>query len=153
MIARYINRDGFTLKPIPGTSQWDFRLDPDAPLEWVEEDGSHWQPDRHQVLRTDGMSGGPAVHLLVGCGQFEFAGVFYHDAAYVNGGLWREGQFFALSKVEADWLLARQIVADEGSRFPRWRRRLKAVRVFVGLQSPMSWAVWRRYRKAVGHAP
>jgi hypothetical protein len=138
MIAHFINRTGYQLSPTTKPGVFEFSLVTPR-LTWIEEDGGKWEPDQHFL--TDGMSGGWLVSAFIHCTTMQFVGPYFHDSAYRHGGLWLGGVFVEMTKLQIDWLLARMIAADGG----RWSQ---AIAVYVGLQTPVSWYVWHRYRKA-----
>jgi hypothetical protein len=132
------NVTGFRLDPTTEPGMFEFYLTGDR-LCWIDEDGSRTEPD--QRFLTDGMSGGWLVSALVQCTTMQFLGPFFHDSGYRHGGLWRNGVFVKMTKMELDWLLARMI-RSQGSWW------IRAGAVYVGLQTPVSWVTWHWYRTA-----
>lgn len=95
-----------------------FKLDERHPITWVDRNGGHWQPDRHEN-ETDLGSIPPPLRSCFPQDEYEPAYIF-HDSAYKHGGLYfsvtLDGpyRFVATSRRQADDLLADIICALGG---------------------------------------
>lgn len=112
-----------------------FQLHRLHPLTWVDRNGMHYQPDRHEQ-ETDLGSIPPPLRARFPQDEYEPAYVF-HDSAYRHGGLYTsvtlDGpyKFTRMTRKEADDLLADIIYALGGGACKRatiWT----AVRAFGG---------------------
>jgi len=141
---KFINLTGYTLRPLVDPGMYQFESHHPNPIMWEEDDGSRWRPNRSFL--TDGMSGGWLVSAIMHCTTFQYRGVFFHDSGYRSGGLWSvmgdalPDVFTKLSKLDLDYMLARQIRAEGATRW-------QAIKLVVGLQTPGGWLTWRRYRQ------
>jgi hypothetical protein len=95
-----------------------FQVDLRNPITWVDKDGMHWQPDRHEE-ETDLGSIPPPLRSCFPQDEFE-PGYVFHDSAYKHGGLYcsvtLDGpyEFEKVTRKFADNLLADIIMALGG---------------------------------------
>jgi len=65
---------------------------------------------------------------------------FLHDLGYLIGGLIIDGSLNVTSKIYLDWLYAKVLTRNH--------RPVRGFVRFCGLQSPISWYLWRKHRKS-----
>ena len=137
--ARFINPTGYTLRPTgkwePGAGylfgltalvgirrrrkQYEFTLDPQAPLTFSRQVGLYIRPDRHGL--TDLGTIPEQVEAIISRSRFE-ASFIMHDSACRERGLYFSSTFdgpyvfCAISSDDAHRLLRRCIVAEGGWR-------------------------------------
>ena len=95
-----------------------FQVNLRNPITWVDRDGMHWQPDRHEN-ETDLGSIPPPLRSCFPQDEYE-PGYVFHDSAYRHGGLYASVSldgpygFVPVSRRFADDLLADIIMALGG---------------------------------------
>lgn len=77
-------------------SIYEFKLNEEHPLTWIDTDGTHYRPDRHFI--TDRMSN-PKFSQCI-WQESRFLGPLFHDSEYCHGGLW-----YAVPVVDADGMI------------------------------------------------
>jgi len=115
------NQEGYTLRKIPSSRDptlYEFSLSRSKPLTFIWEDGSCWQPDRHEI--TDMGSLPRLAQLWIPKDRYLLSWMC-HDSGYLKGGLYvsprrgRPYEFVKMPRKQIDDFMFEGIRSEGGT--------------------------------------
>ena len=125
--CNYEEGRGYTLTPLPSDGKrkrWEFQLDKRTPLQFVGNDQTRWETDRHFV--TDLGSIPAFLQWMFNPAEYTLAFLF-HDSGCIHKGMFRKDAsmaefiFLPMTRAEIDGMLRDLIRAEGGSWLHAWQ--------------------------------